>query len=210
MNFKTIFIVSALGACVVANAQVVTRVTNPTLTNGFSGSVTPVYNGSNVSTIAVGQSTNTIGSIDGWVFKAAAAPGDYLKTITLTETLSGVVAASKLKYALTVDYLATGNNVIPAEVFYTNGTGVSKYVFGTTSPANSFNALTSTTYTYTFDVSSLGQKNLEFALNQDFKKVGVVGITTTVTQGPVPEPASYATMAFGLAGLLIRRRRSSK
>jgi len=206
MKMRALSVSLLVAACAAANAQVLSGVVNPTLSNDFSGSVTPTYSG-NTGSFTLNQSTTVdIGTIQNWKFNAQATAGHYLTSVTLSENLSDLQPDSATQFTFAVNKIL-GSTVFATEEFYTTGSGVAKFVYPGQSPLTDYNAL-SGNLSVTFDVSDLMQNKLQLTLDQDFFDLTAGKITTTVTQNPVPEPASFAVMAIGAAGLFIRRRRS--
>jgi len=194
---KLILGLAFVGATVAANAGLTLTVvpaakSNYYLDGNFMGAAAfPTANSATAtSSIVVNPMMMGDGQINGWWLTAVSnAP---VGTITYAITLSGINATSTIDYYLhAYSFNPTSGQIGPAH-----------YGAGDVQNLVNIEALTgSMASTQTIDISyNVGNHDTAaYKLNADFYNVG-----------PVPEPASIATMALGVTGLIIRRRRSSK
>jgi len=217
-NAKLIVASGLVAATAFANASLsLTQTYAPTMGGAFTGFPnTPTYNtGTGTASLTVTPAAViTTGTINKWWFTAEDTSN--LGTIEFKVKIGGanpanlLHAGSKYFASLEVDNFtqtngaAVGVGTIGKKI--TNYTDNGHIVNGTITPSYvgvvphlglaSFDASTDT---FTFGFTGVGVKMAEYKLNLTLQDIG-----------PVPEPTSVAAVAFGLAGLIIRRRRSSK
>jgi len=201
MNYKLISIASLAAIATASQAQIVlTGVSTP---NGGSssfgsGSFATSYSGS-AGVVTVNKTAGPIpGAVSGWIFDAHALTGD-VTTLTFTDSfIAGTVKAnSQVKYTVEADFIPA--ETIKGPTFLSGGGPTASYLNILSQPG--YNPITDT-LTFTIDLTSFHDSLWKISVDQDFKNVGVKKIFT-------PEPASMATVGFGLAALFVRRRRKN-
>jgi len=212
MNYKILSIAALVGVTAAANAQItLTGISAPKGSHAFSGTYAVDYTSvANSASFSVGQTAGTgglhAGVISGWDFTAMTGPGHDITSIDFKTAVSSVHANSLVMFTATV----TGLNgaTFPTDKFQSPG-GLFQNVIGLSdvTPTNS------ATYSggiidVHMDLSAYAYSKYEIKFSESFENlVTVGGVTTTATPGAVPEPASFATVGFGIAALFARRRR---
>lgn len=208
MNLNKLALVgSVVAAAAAANAQIVLSPDSPNtfkLGGGYASyPYTPSYAGA-VTSLNMSSATATTGTVNGYNFFAdATGAGQYVTSVTFVLQLAGVTANSKM-VNLNISALAADSS---HNTYASIGPGFHLSTLTSIETSPYFNA-TNDTFTVTYSVAAAKQKYVEWEFNDAFVGVTVKGSSGTVTAAP--EPAGIAAMAFGVAGLLIRRRRSSR
>jgi len=212
MNYKILSIASLAVAAVSANAGIVlTQVTAPVGDKAYAGHVSAAtYNASPgvasfsvTGGVAAGNALHP-GVIKSWDFNALSSTAILSQDIKTA--VSGVTANSFVMFTETISKVGT-NTTSTLDKFTTSGT------FKAVSGLSFTQGVGTATYSggildFNINLSSFAAKDLDIKFTETFENLTATTVTST-TVPAVPEPGAICSMALGLAGLMIRRRRKS-
>jgi hypothetical protein len=174
-----------------ANATIVLTNVSGGLGAQFSSLIfAPTYNdtlGTANVTINAPHSV-TMGTVNSWLFTAVDTAN--IGKLQYDITLDHILPKGKIEIAQLTAY---HYNPLTGKIGTQIGTGLT--VFNTNIDAYTGLSTSTQTLDFGYDISSFHTKDAEYKLNM-----------TVAT----PEPAPFAAMGLGVAGLMIRRRRSAK